>query len=155
MMTSSSLLGVADVKREGSNVTLVSVAGALPHCLGAADKLAQDGISAEVVDVRTLVPLDGDRILDSVAKTGHLVVADPAHQTCSAASEISAIVAEHGFHHLGGPIARVTMPNVQVPFSPALERLMLLTPEKIADAARGVLGHKTASASSTASTAKP
>jgi acetoin:2,6-dichlorophenolindophenol oxidoreductase subunit beta len=128
-------LGVADVKREGSDITLASVAGALPHCLAAAEEL--------------------DRILESVAKTRHLVVADPAHQTCGAACEISAIVAEDGFHHLAGPIARVTMPNVQVPFSPALERLMLLTPQKVADAARRVLGQATDSASSTASTSQP
>jgi pyruvate dehydrogenase E1 component beta subunit len=148
-------LGVADVKREGSDVTLASVAGALPHCLTAAEELAGEGIAAEVIDVRSLVPLDRQRILDSVAKTKHLVVADPAHQTCGAACEIAAVVAEEGFHHLAGPIARVTMPNVQVPFSPALERLMLLTPQKVADAVRRVLGQTSGSVPSTASTTRP
>ena len=82
-------LGVADIKREGTDVTIVAIGGMVPRALDAAEKLAQDGISAEVLDPRTLVPLDKQAILDSVAKTGRLVTVDMAHKTCSAASEDS------------------------------------------------------------------
>jgi len=132
-------LGLADVKREGTDVTIVSVAGALGPTIRAADGLANDGISAEVIDVRSLVPMDYQAIVSSVRKTRRLVVADPAHATCSAASEIAASVAEEAFAELLAPVVRVTMPDVQVPFSPALEKLMLLTPERIGEAVRHVL----------------
>lgn len=132
-------LGKADVKREGSDVTVVAVAGSVPHALAAAVKVASDGISVEVVDPRTLVPLDKDAILASVEKTGRVVVADPAHTTCSAASEISAIVAEEAFWALRAPIVRVTTPDVQIPFSPALERQLYPTAAKIEAAIRTVM----------------
>jgi|SRR5581483_844461 len=132
-------LGSADVKHEGSDVTVVAIAGAVPHAIAAATKLAPDGISVEVVDPRSLVPLDRDTILRSVAKTGRLVVADPAHTTCSAASEISAIVVENAFGDLVAPILRVTTPDVQIPFSPPLERTLYPNAEKIAIAVRRVM----------------
>lgn len=124
-------LGKADVKREGTDVTIVAIAGAVPLALAAAEELAGQGISAEVVDPRTLVPLDKAAILNSVEKTGRLVVADPAHKTCSAASEIAAIVAEEGFWSLKAPIQRVTTPDVHPPFSPPLEAGFYPTKEKI------------------------
>jgi pyruvate dehydrogenase E1 component beta subunit len=133
-------LGTADIKRQGDDVTVVAVAGSVPHALAAAKQLEGEGISAEVIDPRTLVPLDWETILSSVAKTGRLVVADPAHTTCSAASEISAIVAEHGFENLRAPILRVTTPDVQIPFSPALERHLYPNAQKISAAARRVMG---------------
>jgi acetoin:2,6-dichlorophenolindophenol oxidoreductase subunit beta len=129
-------LGVADVKRAGTDVTIVGIAGAVAKALEAADQLDQIGIAAEVVDPRSLVPLDHATILASVAKTGFLVIADPAHMTCSAASEIAAIVAEHGFRSLKGPIIRVATPDVQVPFSPALERSLYPSADRIVVAAR-------------------
>jgi pyruvate dehydrogenase E1 component beta subunit len=132
-------LGKADVKRAGSGVTVVAIAGAVPLALGAADELAKEGISVEVVDPRTLVPLDKATILESVKKTGHLVVVDPAHKTCSAASEISAIVAEEGFWTLQAPIERVTTDDTQIPFSPALELQLYPTKEKIIAAVRKTL----------------
>jgi pyruvate dehydrogenase E1 component beta subunit len=113
--------GKASVKREGSDVTIVAVAGAVGAALSAADALGKDGISCEVVDPRSIVPLDVATILRSVEKTSHLVVADPSHEMGSVASEISAIVAEQGFWHLQAPIFRVTAPHVHVPFSPPLE----------------------------------
>lgn len=115
-------IGKADIKREGSDVTIVSIAGCLLPALEAAEALAAEGISAEVIDPRTLVPLDKDAILESVAKTGRLVVVDYAHKTNSAAAEIAAIVVEEGFEHLRGPVQRVTTPDINIPFSPALER---------------------------------
>ena len=112
-------LGQADVKREGSNVTVVAISGAVQAALAAADRLAADGVSVEVVDPRSLVPLDYATILASVEKTGRLVVADPSHRTCSAASEIAAIVAEEGFWSLQAPIVRVTAPRHAHPVQPA------------------------------------
>ena len=128
--------GQADIKREGSDVTIVAIGGMVTRALEAAEALAGDGISAEVLDPRTLVPLDKQAILDSVAKTGRLVTVDMAHKTCSAASEIAAIVAMEGFWDLQAPIQRVGTANVHIPFSTALEPLCYPTAESIADAAR-------------------
>ena len=129
-------LGVADLKRDGSDVTIVAIGGMVPRALEAAETLDQEGISAEVIDPRSLVPLDKASILDSVAKTGRLVTVDMAHKTCSAASEIAAIVAMEGFWSLKAPIQRLATANVHIPFSPALEPLCYPTAESIAGAAR-------------------
>ncbi|MFO1466086.1 MAG: transketolase C-terminal domain-containing protein [Steroidobacteraceae bacterium] len=132
-------LGKAAVRREGTDVSIVSVAGCLPHALFAAEMLAKEGVSAEVIDVRSLVPLDAATILGSVAKTGRLVVVDYAHRTAGAAAEIAAIVAEEGFTDLRAPIQRVTTPDVQVPFSPKLESRLYPDKDKIAAAARSTI----------------
>lgn len=129
-------LGTGRVVREGSDVTVVAIAGAVRLAAAAAQALASEGISVELIDPRTLVPLDTETILKSVAKTGRLVVVDPAHRTCSAASEISATVAEHAFHFLRTGIRRVTTPDIQIPFSPALERSLYPNEEKIIVAVR-------------------
>ena len=131
--------GKAALRRQGSDVTVVAVGDAVNHSLKAAEKLADSNVEVEVIDPRTLVPLDKKTILASVAKTGRLVIADPAHKTCSAASEISAIVAEEGFSHLRAPIVRVTAPDVHPPFSPALERLMYPNPSNIEAAIKSVI----------------
>jgi pyruvate dehydrogenase E1 component beta subunit len=133
-------LGLADVKRVGSDVTIVALAAAVHHSLAAAQTLESEGISAEVVDVRTVVPLDRKTILESVAKTGRLIVVDPAPGTCSVASEVAAIAVENVFEHLKGPVVRLTAPDVPVPFSPALERLMYPTADSIAAAVRKLCG---------------
>ena len=132
-------LGVADIKLEGSDVTIVAIGGMVTRALDAAEALNEDGISAEVLDPRSLVPLDKAAILESVAKTGRLVVVDMAHKTCSAASEIAAIVAMEGFWSLQAPIQRLATANVHIPFSPALEPLCYPTAQSIADAARTTL----------------
>jgi pyruvate dehydrogenase E1 component beta subunit len=132
-------IGVADVKRAGGDLTIVSVAGCLPHALEAADVLAAEGVAAEVIDVRTLVPLDREAILRSVAKTGRLVVVDYAHRTCGAAAEIAAIVAEDGFASLRRPIQRITTPDVNIPFAPALEKPLYPSAARIAAAVRRIL----------------
>ncbi len=132
-------LGLADIKREGSDVTIVAIGGMVPLALEAAEKLAQDGISAEVLDPRSLVPLDKKAILDSVSKTGRLVTVDMAHKTCSAASEIAALVAMEGFWSLQAPIQRLGTVNVHIPFSPALEPLCYPTADTIAEAAKVTL----------------
>jgi pyruvate/2-oxoglutarate/acetoin dehydrogenase E1 component len=131
--------GQASVKREGSDVTIVAVAGSVPAALEAAEELSADGISCEVVDPRSIVPLDVGTILRSVEKTSHLVVADPSHEMGSVASEISAIVAEQGFWHLQAPIYRVTAPHVHIPFSPPLESGFYPNVERISAAVRKTL----------------
>ncbi len=132
-------LGVASIPRAGTDLTIVGIAGGVRLALDAAEQLAEEGISAEVVDPRTLVPMDWDTILSSVARTGRLVVVDPANRTCSAASEISAQVVEHCFDALRGPIVRVTTDDVHVPFSPVLEKQIYPNVEKIVAAARRAL----------------
>jgi acetoin:2,6-dichlorophenolindophenol oxidoreductase subunit beta len=129
-------IGVADIKRVGKDLTIVAIAAAVQHSLSAAENLAEDGISAEVIDIRTAVPLDRQTIIDSVMKTGRLVVVDPAPRTCSIAAEVAATVAEVAFEYLKFPIVRLNAPDVPVPFSPALERLMYPTADGIAAAAR-------------------
>lgn len=115
-------LGKARTVREGSDVTVVAIAGAVRHAITAADRAAKQGIDVEIIDPRTLVPLDVNAILESVARTGRLVIVDPANRTCGAAAEIAATVAEDAFDSLRRPIIRVTTPDVQIPFSPALEK---------------------------------
>jgi pyruvate dehydrogenase E1 component beta subunit len=132
-------IGQGDVKRAGCDVTIVAVAGSIAPALDAADHLLQEGISAEVIDPRTLVPLDLALILESVEKTGRLVIADPCHRTCSAASEIAAAVAEEGFWSLEAPIVRVTTPDTHIPFSPPLEQPLYPNAERIVDAVRETL----------------
>jgi acetoin:2,6-dichlorophenolindophenol oxidoreductase subunit beta len=133
-------LGVARTVRSGSDVTVVAISSAVPEAAHAADALAEQGLSVEVIDPRTLVPLDVDAIVESVRRTGRLVVADPAHRTCSAAAEISAIVAEEAFESLRAPIVRVTTPDMQIPFSPALEKQLYPSRTSIAEAVLRVVG---------------
>lgn len=135
-------LGVADVKRSGSDVTIVGIASGVHHALSAANTLAaEDGIDAEVIDPRSLVPLDVDTIVASVRRTGALVVVDPAPLTCSAASEIAATVAEQAFDSLRAAPVRLTAPDVHIPFSPAMERPLYPDAARIAAAVRRLVGH--------------
>jgi len=134
-------LGVADVKREGTDVTVVAIGCMVQNALVAAEELARDGISVEVVDPRTLVPLDKEVILSSVKKTGRLVVADEAPRTCGAAAEIAALVAEDedAFGYLDAPIQRVTRQHVPVPFSPPMENFVIPNAGSIKAAIQKVL----------------
>ncbi|MGH8260668.1 MAG: alpha-ketoacid dehydrogenase subunit beta [Steroidobacteraceae bacterium] len=129
-------IGRAAVRREGADVTVVAIAGTVPHALAAAGDVEKEGLSVEVIDPRTLVPLDVATILASVSKTGRLVAVDPAHRTCSAASEIAAIVAEQAFADLRAPVIRVTTPDTHIPFSPPLEARLFPTRQRIAEAIR-------------------
>lgn len=131
--------GQAAIRRKGTDVTIVALSYQVHAALEAAEALSREGIEAEVVDPRTLVPLDRTAILESVAKTGRLVVVDEGPLSCSAASEIAAIVAEHGFRSLVAPIARVTRMDAPVAHSPPLEQSILPNPGRIADAVRRLL----------------
>jgi len=134
-------LGVAEVKRAGTDVTIVGLAYYVPEALAVAEDLARDGISAEVIDPRTLVPLDVETIRASVRKTGRVVIVDEAPATCSAASEISALLAEdpETFRALKAPIRRVCAAPVPVPYSPPLEQAALPNRESIKSAVYEVL----------------
>jgi pyruvate/2-oxoglutarate/acetoin dehydrogenase E1 component len=134
-------LGKADIKRQGSDITLVATSLMVSRTLEAAETLKAQGIEAEVIDPRTLVPLDKGTVLASVAKTGRLAVIDEANQSCSVASEIAAIVATEGFDHLKGRIIRIARPDVPIPFSPPMEEHLTVTAERIAEAvAAGIQG---------------
>jgi pyruvate dehydrogenase E1 component beta subunit len=135
-------LGRADVKRPGRDATVIATSFVVQAALAAAEQLAGEGIEAEVVDPRTLVPFDAAAILDSVRRTGRVVVADETNLSCGVASEISAIIAEKGFSHLHAPILRVARPDVPVPFSKPLEDAITPTAARIADAVRSVLRSK-------------
>lgn len=124
-------LGVADVKREGADVTVVAIGALVPKALKVAAALESDGVSVEVVDPRTLIPLDTETILASVRKTGRLVVCDNARQTCGAASEIAAMVAQRAFSSLRAAPQRVAWEDVPVPFSPVLEKRVLVDEDSI------------------------
>lgn len=133
-------LGVADIKRPGTDATIVAIGSMVRPALRAAEELHAEGISVEVIDPRTLVPLDERAIIDSVRRTGRLVVADEARQSCSAASEIAALVSERCFGQLRAPVARVNVANVAIPYSPPLEKLVVPGEANIVSAVRRTLG---------------
>ena len=129
-------LGVADVKREGEDVTLVGTSSMVRVCLEAAELLAAEGISAEVVDPRTLVPLDEEALVRSAEKTGRAVVVDEGHRRYGVTAELASVIAERAFYHLDAPVRRLGALDVPVPFSPPLEDETVPTPERVAAAAR-------------------
>jgi pyruvate dehydrogenase E1 component beta subunit len=134
-------IGQAAVKRPGTDATVVALGYMVSQALQAAETLAAEGVSVEVVDPRTLVPLDAGLIRASVQKTGRLIVVDESPPTCSLAAEIAATVAEDGatFKALRAPVARVCAAAVPVPFSPPLEDFVLPNADRIAAAVRGAL----------------
>ncbi|MDH3658810.1 MAG: alpha-ketoacid dehydrogenase subunit beta [Alphaproteobacteria bacterium] len=138
-------LGEAHVLREGRDITLVATSSMVQVANEAADRLSGDGISAEVIDPRSLVPLDEDTILRSVKKTSRAIVIDEGHQSYGVTAEIAARIAEKAFYHLDAPVQRMGAMDVPVPFSPALEDLTVPTAEKVVErarkAVRGALFH--------------
>ena len=131
--------GRAAVRREGADITVVASLVMLHHALAAAEALAADGVSVEVVDPRTLVPLDGETIVGSVRKTGRLLVVDEAYLTCGIQAEVIALVTERAFGALRTAPRRLGNPGVPVPFAPALEAAVLPGPPEIASAIRDML----------------
>jgi len=132
-------LGVGAIKREGSDVTVIAVGNMVRKALAVAERLAGDGISVEVFDPRSLVPLDEDGMLASVAKTGRVVIADEGHARGGASGDLAAVIIDKGFDTLDAPIKRVTALDVPIPFSPALEKFVLPDEEKIEKAVREVM----------------
>src|ERR1700730_3230303 len=124
--------GQADVKRSGGDITLVATSSMVYVALSAADLLAQQGISAEVIDPRTTVPLDTKTLVASVVKTGRAIVIDEGYQSYGVTGEIASIISDQAFYHLDAPVKRMGAMDVPIPFSPALEDLTVPTPEKVA-----------------------
>lgn len=136
--------GEANFVREGKDVTLVTYGRMVHIALEAAAQLARQGIDCEVLDLRTTSPLDQDSILESVEKTGRLVVIDESNPRCSMATDISALVAQQGFSFLRAPIQMVTAPHTPVPFSDALEDLYIPNAAKIEAAVLKIADKRTA-----------
>lgn len=131
--------GQAEVKREGGDVTVVAASAMVHRSLAAAEEAAREGIEVEVIDPRTIAPLDKKTIFDSVRKTGRLLVADEGHKTCGLAGEIAALVAEEAIEYLEAPIARVCSPDTPVPYSPGLEEAYIPDVKDILPALRRLM----------------
>jgi pyruvate dehydrogenase E1 component beta subunit len=131
-------LGKAAIAREGSDVTLVGVGKTVHVALEAAEALAAQGTSAEVLDLRSLQPLDSDAILASLAKTGRLVVIDEAPPRCGIASDVAALCVDRGFDLLDAPVKKVTAPHSPVPFSPVLEDAFVPSAARVLEAVRAL-----------------
>ena len=131
--------GEANIAREGKDLTFVAFGPMVSRALAVAEILAKDGVSVEVIDPRTTSPLDEDAILESVGKTGRLVVIDESPPRCSLAADIAGMVASKGFRSLKAPVGQVTCPHTPVPFAPNLEDEFLPNPRRIEEAARAAL----------------
>jgi len=128
--------GQANILRQGKDITLVGTSSMVQVASQAADILASEGISAEVIDPRTIVPLDEETILNSVKKTSRAIVIDEGHQSYGVTGEIASRITEKAFYYLDSPVTRMGAMDVPVPFSPALEDLTVPTPEAVAERAR-------------------
>jgi len=128
--------GQAAILREGKDITLIGIGIMVKKSVEAAAILAQEGIEAEVIDVRTLVPLDKETLIQSVAKTSRVVIAHEAHRRSGPGAEIAAVLAEEAIEYLDGPISRVAAKNVPIPYSPLLEEFVLPGVQDIVEAAR-------------------
>ena len=131
--------GVADLKREGTDVTIIATLYMVHKSLNAAEALQKEGINVEVVDPRTLVPLDKETILNSVKKTGRVVIVTEDCKTAGVSAEIAAIIAEEALDYLDAPIKRVTTPDVPIPFSPPLEQYVIPDEKRIVKAVKEVV----------------
>jgi 2-oxoisovalerate dehydrogenase E1 component beta subunit len=130
-------IGVADVKREGTDLTVISYGLTLHFCLQAAEKLAEEGISAHVLDLRTLYPLDKEAIVQAAAKTGKVLIVHEDNKEGGVGGEVAAIIAEHCLFDLDAPIRRLCGPDIPaMPFSPPLEKFFMLNPDKVLEAMR-------------------
>ena len=128
--------GKGNIKREGTDITLIAISSMVQVAEKAAVILEKEGISAEVLDPRTIVPLDEEMILASVRKTSRAIVIDEGHQSYGITGEIASRISEKAFYHLDAPVLRMGAMDVPVPFSPALEDLTVPTPEAVAERAR-------------------
>jgi pyruvate dehydrogenase E1 component beta subunit len=137
-------IGSAAVRRPGRDLTLVGISSMAPDCASAAAVLAEEGIDAEVIDLRSLKPWDAGTVLESVSKTGHAIVADPGWRTAGAAAEIAATIFEQAFHDLESPVERITLPDCPAPTSRSEEAVYYPGAQQICAAARRMLRPKTA-----------
>jgi acetoin:2,6-dichlorophenolindophenol oxidoreductase subunit beta len=132
--------GVADVRRVGEDVTIVATSSMIRVALAAAEQLESDGISAEVIDPRTLVPLDVEALVRSAEKTGRAIVVDEGHQRYGVSAELAAVIADRAFYSLDAPVKRLAALDVPIPFSPPLEDATVPTPDLVAQTARELCG---------------
>jgi pyruvate dehydrogenase E1 component beta subunit len=133
--------GQAEIKRKGNDITIVATHAMVLRSLVAAEEAAKEGIDVEIVDPRTLTPLDKVTILDSVKQTGRLLVTDEGHKTCGVAAEISALVAEEAIFYLKAPVYRVCSPDTPVPFSPLLEQAYIPDEKDLMAAIKGLMAY--------------
>jgi pyruvate/2-oxoglutarate/acetoin dehydrogenase E1 component len=133
-------IGLADVKREGEDLTIIATSSMVQVALVAAGELERDGVSVEVVDPRTIAPLDHATLVRSAKKTGRVIVMDEGHKSYGASAELAAVIAEDAFWHLDAPVVRLAAMDVPIPFSPVLEDETVPTPERVVDAALSLLG---------------
>ncbi len=129
-------LGEANVKRDGTDITLVAISSMVQVAEEAVDRLSAEGLSAEIIDPRTIVPLDEETILKSVMKTGRVMIIDEGHQSFGVSAEIAARIAEKAFYHLDAPVLRMGAMDVPIPFSPVLEDLTVPTADRVFELAR-------------------
>ena len=129
-------LGVADIKRQGTDITLVGISSMVDVALAAAEQLAQIGISAEVVDPRTTVPLDREAIIASAKQTSRAIVIDEGYEQYGATAEIASVIADGAFYYLDAPVKRMGAMNVPIPFSPGLEDLTVPDAARVTDMAK-------------------
>jgi pyruvate/2-oxoglutarate/acetoin dehydrogenase E1 component len=135
-------LGSAEVKREGTDITMVATSSMVYVALEAADLLEADGIDAEVVDPRTTYPLDREALIASARKTGRAIVIDEGYERYGVTAELASVIADGAFYWLDAPVKRMGARDVPIPFSPALEDVTVPTPETVAAMARELLGRK-------------
>ncbi|MDR1953197.1 MAG: alpha-ketoacid dehydrogenase subunit beta [Clostridiales Family XIII bacterium] len=135
-------IGKADVKRQGADITIVATSSQVMKSLKAAEELESEGISCEVIDLRSIIPLDRETIIRSVEKTGKLLIVDEAHEFCGIGAEIGLNVMDDVFYYLDAPIARIATPNVPLPFSPALEFPIIPSTDKIRDKVKAIVSGK-------------
>jgi acetoin:2,6-dichlorophenolindophenol oxidoreductase subunit beta len=134
--------GVADIKRAGSDITLIATSSMIYVALDAANELAEQGIEAEVIDPRTLTPLDEQTLVESVKKTSRCIVIDEGYQRFGVTAEIAAIIAENAFHYLEAPVRRIGAMDVPLPFAPVLEDQTIPTSTKVVEITRELLGRQ-------------
>jgi acetoin:2,6-dichlorophenolindophenol oxidoreductase subunit beta len=132
-------LGVADIKREGSDITIIATSSMVQVALGAASLLAEDGVSAEVVDPRTLWPLDEKTLVASAKKTSRVIVVDEGYGRYGVTAEIASVIQENAFFDLEAPVKRMGAMHVPIPFSPPLEDVTVPTEKTVAAAALAML----------------
>ena len=133
-------LGVADVKREGTDITLVATSSMVYVALEAAKLLSEIEVSAEVVDPRTLVPLDKQALIESVKKTSRAIVIDEGYEQYGVTAELASVIADGAFYYLDAPVKRMGAMNVPIPFSPALEDLTIPNPQQVLEMAKTLCG---------------
>jgi pyruvate dehydrogenase E1 component beta subunit len=133
-------LGVADIKREGSDITIVATSSMVQVSLAAADKLAEIGISAEIVDPRCMFPLDKETLIESAKKTSRAIVVDEGYERYGVTAEMASVIADGAFYYLDAPVKRMGAMDVPIPFSPVLEDLTVPTPDTVFEMAKTLCG---------------